>query len=499
MATYLNIKLKINRILILQLIALLFQKILSNQIPDINKTIILPLKQLEIPLNTIIKEKSSDPLGLIINKIIPNNLYLQLNINSHEIELRGYITFNSQYNYFGIDSCVKIENTNKYKIMTPIEIISGLTLFYNKYQEYYHLKENITIYTINNNYYFNEIDLIIPEDNEREAECIILGLNPNSNDQSNVILKNFPLSMKANSNKNFKSYLTILYNYSRVYNIDNKTSLTFGEPPHILYPNIFNKGKYKEIDNFKIKNENKNLFSKDSKSNQWSIEINKISFKKGIIYRNNYIGLFSLDYIPLLLPMELFSHYIDNYFKKYIDNKICYKKGRPLSNKFAHTVHDDKKQTFIFIYCEKNKIENISKFYDSMPTLKLRNDLLNKTFEFSSKELFVEEDGNIYLMLIPDLFSELRITLGRIFMEKYQFTFDYDNNKIGFYDYEFKTNEINNLSLNYFSFNDYKFFSLIIIFAAILVIIINIGYKNKNKNRNRNINNITEEELIELN
>ena len=190
--------------------------------------------------------------------------------------------------------------------------------------------------------------------------------------------------------------------------------------------------------------------------------------------------------------MELFSHYIDIYFKKYINNKICYKKGRPLSNKFAHTLQDDKKQTFIFIYCDKNKIENISKFYDSMPTLKLRNDLLNKTFEFSGKELFVEEDDNISLMLIPDLFGEIRITLGKIFMEKYQFTFDYDNNKIGFYDYEFKTNEINNLSLNYFSSNDYKFYLFIITFASILVIIIKFGYHNKNRN------NIKEEELIEL-
>ena len=493
MAAYLKIQTIASRILILQLIAVLFQIILTNQIPDINNTIILPLKQLEIPLNNIIKEKLSDPLGLIINKIIPNNLYLKLNFISHGIELRGYITFNSQYNYFGIDSCVKIENEKKYKIMTPTEIITGINLFYNQYQEYYHLKENITIYTINNNNFLNEIDLIIPENNENEAECIILGLNPNSNDKSNIILKNFPLSMKANSNKNFKSYLSILYNNSGEYNIDNITSfLTLGEPPHILYPNIFNKDKYKEIYNYRVKNEKINLFSKDSQSNQWSIEINKISFEKGIIYRNNYIGLFSLDYIPFLLPMELFSHYIDIYFKKYINNKICYKKGRPLSNKFAHTLHDDKKQTFIFIYCDKNKIENISKFYDSMPTLKLRNDLLNKTFEFSGKELFVEEDDNISLMLIPDLFGEIRITLGKIFMEKYQFTFDYDNNKIGFYDYEFKTNEINNLSLNYFSSNDYKFYLFIITFASILVIIIKFGYHNKNRN------NIKEEELIEL-
>ena len=69
MVKNLNKKLKINRILILQNLIILTQFIIiSNQIPDINNTIILPLKKLEILTSNLIKENSSDILGLIIKK-----------------------------------------------------------------------------------------------------------------------------------------------------------------------------------------------------------------------------------------------------------------------------------------------------------------------------------------------------------------------------------------------------------------------------------------------
>ena len=228
--------------------------------------------------------------------------------------------------------------------------------------------------------------------------------------------------------------MTILYNYSKESNINKNSFLIVGEPPQIIYPNIFKMENYKEINNYKVENEYLNFFSKVSHYISWSIEINKISFNNRNINNNSYIGVFYLDYIPFLLPIKLFNAYIDTYLMTYINNNVCYKKGRPLSRKYTHSVDKDKSQIFIFVYCEKNNIQNISKFYNSMPVLKFRNELLNKTFEFSSQELFVEENDGIYLMLIPDMFNKMKITFGKIFMEKYHFTFNYDSNKIGFYD-----------------------------------------------------------------
>ena len=466
----------------------------------------MPLKNKNIPINNFEKDKLGDPLGLIINKIIPINLFLDLKINSHQIKFPGYLTFNSLYNYYGLDSCIKIENNSVYEIYSPTEKLQGIKLISNKYQEYSFLKENITFYTINkdnNNYILEEMDIVIPDENERKVECLILGLYPNTNNNTNILLQNLPLSIKSNKNKNFKTYVTFLYNRNQktkkiILNNDLKSKensglLIIGEPPHYVYPNLFNNTKYKEIDNYNAEKNYGDFYSKDANKNPWSIEINKIYLNNKIIFIKNIIGIFTIDYVPFLVPIGLFNYYIDIYMKEYINNGICSKKGRPLSKYFTHTLQDNKRQIFIFIYCEKNKIENITEFYNAMPTLKLMNNLLNKTFEFNGKELFFEDDENIYFMLMPDLFNHMRITLGKIFMEKYLFTFNYDNNKIGFYDYKFNKDEINGLFLNDFSLIVFKVSLLIIIFGAILIMIINYIYINK-----KSVIYNNEEELIDI-
>ena len=506
------LKMKLNKYQTLSILLILFRIVISSiNISNINNIIILPLKNKNIPINNIEKEKSSDPLGLIINKIIPNNLFLDIKINSHNIEFPGYLTFNSLYNYYGKDSCIKIENNSVYEIYSPQEKLSGIKIFSNKYHEYYILKENITIFTINksnNNYNLEEIeemDIIIPEGNERKAECLILGLYPHANNKSNILLKNLPLSIKSNKNNNFKTYFTFLYNNTQkdkdniiiknndLKNNENIGLLIIGELPHIIYPKLFNNIKYKEINNYNMEKNYGDFYSKDSDKNPWSIEINKIYLNNKFIFIENITGIFSIDYAPFLVPIELFNNYINIYLKDYINNYICYKKGRPLSKYFTHTLHDDKRQIFIFIYCEKNKIENSTKFYDTIPTLKLTNNLLNKTFEFSGKELFVEDDENIYFMLIPDIFNKNRITLGKIFMEKYLFTFNYDYNKIGFYDFEFNNNKINSFLLNHFSLLFFKVSLFIIFFGAIIMIMINYIHINT-----KNLKNNNEEELINI-
>ena len=87
---------------------------LSNIISNDKDYIIFPLKTMkQIPDDEIKKLESSDHLGLIINDIVPNNLYLNIKIDSGKIEFPGYLTFTSEYTYFGIDSCLKLKNSKK--------------------------------------------------------------------------------------------------------------------------------------------------------------------------------------------------------------------------------------------------------------------------------------------------------------------------------------------------------------------------------------------------
>ena len=499
------------------IILLIFSQIIlnsSNIIQNSNGTIIFPLKTMSIPFSNEDLEKSNDPLGLIINKIIPNNLYLQIKINNNKIEFPGYLTFNSQFNYFGIKSCIELNNNNIYYVSSPVEKLLGLKIFNNQYQDYFHTKETIRMSIVNNKkdeLIIEGMDFIIPEDNERKAKCLILGLNPAINNKTNIKIQNLPLTLKANNKNNiFKAYLTILYNnslkqYNKLLNINNINNnydglLIIGEYPHILYPNLFNIKQYKEIDNYEFKNEQKDFYYKGSEQNSWSIEINGIYCKDIKINQKKYIGEFSIDLFPFILPMELFSYFIDIYMNNYIKKDICFKKGRPLSRKFTHTLHNDKRQTFIFIHCEKNKIKNITEFYNSMPDIQFRSESLNKTFEFSKKELFVEKEGYIYLMLIPDLFNNMKITLGKIFMEKYIFTFNYDTNKIGFYDFEINKKEINKFFENNFLLIVYQIILFIIVFFTIILYVNYITNKKKKKKlKKNNKEKVNEEELIDVN
>ena len=190
--------------------------------------------------------------------------------------------------------------------------------------------------------------------------------------------------------------------------------------------------------------------------------------------------------------MELYRKYLSQYLDIYISKHICEQKGRPLSNKYAHSIIGDKRQTFIFIYCKKNKIDNMTQFYDEMPEINFINNELNKNFVFKGKELFVEEKNYTVLMLMPDMFNKMTITFGRLFMEKYLFCFNYDKNVIGFYDNNYTRNQAiikNNIPTGIFA----------LLIAILLLGVFFFMIKYFKFKRIKEKNDIIERELIDVN
>ena len=421
-----NIKICLNLVIIICKILFIFGKESNN---NEKNTIILNIKRTNI-LNSIIdkERKEKNYYDLIINELIPNNLYINLEINSENIQIPGYLSSTAQYNYYGTDTCIQIKNDTIFNISKPLENLPFLQFKSNEYQKYFHLKENISIYDINNNSInINNIDIVLPENNENQAKCLIVGLNPIMNLKQNKGIHNLPLSIKSNKkDRNFQAYFTLFYN-------NDNDILLIGKPPHIIFPDLFNVKNYREIENYNMRQDYNSFFLKNH--DIWSIKLDQIYFNNTIISDNQtFTSQFSLDYIPFLVPMELFREYLSLGLDFYLSKNICKQKSRPLSNKYAHSIINDKRQTFVFISCDKNKIENISEFYERMPDFSFRNKELNKNFTFTAKELFVEKYNYLVLMIIPDLFNKMIITLGKIFMEKYLFTFNYDRNVIGFYD-----------------------------------------------------------------
>ena len=493
MVEFIPIKISIHKIWII----LLFQVIFSIS-PIISKNyFVFPFKNKKIgEILTQKEEDSIEPLELWINTMIPNNLFLDVKINSLNVELIGYLTFNSQYNYFGLDECIQLENMTEYGILSPISEITGVNLFKNIYQDYFYLKDKIEILPINKKeerIIVSSVDIVIPEDNNKKAKCIILGLEQNINHKESTRLLNFPLAIKSNlenTNKNFTTYLTVLYNSFLKENgtekLENDGLMVVGALPHAIYPDKFKAHAYKEIDNFYFKKGNYGFFS--SNQDLWSIHItSQFSNSKSKSRNKDYIGTFSVDVVPFLLPMELFNLYIEKNLDRFLKRRHCVQRGRPLSKKFVHTLYDDKRQTFIVFYCEKKKIGNLEKFYKNLSPFVLRSEELDKNFVFEPKELFVEDEDFTYLMMVPDLFNEGQIILGRLFMEKYLFTFNYDNNKIGFYHYNNGTSSIikneithNNLKIDVIIYA-FSFVLIIIFFGGALSGILELIRRNKNE------------------
>ena len=167
----------------------------------INKnTIIIEVKQKLMDKSFEDEEiKAKNYYNLIVNKLVPNNLYLEFKINSEKAKIPGYLTFTSQYNYYGLDTCINSENDNTFNISSNFYNLPYLQLFNNEYQKYYYIKENISISDIKNySINMNNIEIIIPETNEKQTKCLIVGLNQIRDLQQNMGIKNLPLLIKSN-------------------------------------------------------------------------------------------------------------------------------------------------------------------------------------------------------------------------------------------------------------------------------------------------------------
>ena len=175
-----------------------------------------------------------------------------------------------------------------------------------------------------------------------------------------------------------------------------------------------------------------------------------------------------------------------------------------MTSKFAHSIINDKKQTYIFISCQKDKIENLTEFYERMPEFSFKNKELNKTFKFEGKNLFAEVGNFLVLMIMPDLFNKIIVTFGKMFMEKYLFTFNYDRNTIGFYDESIKIKNLNkNISENKIPI-EVVFFFIFVLFLVIILFMFKFlkGKKLKGKlnlDDKDNQDDLIEKELIDIN
>ena len=286
-----------------------------------------------------------------------------------------------------------------------------------------------------------------------------------SNESKNMTIKNIQtklykcydlLTLINNENNKFFSvnisfYQQIYKQLSINYNIlsfsknfeDFNTSLVY----LLKYNNIIDSLKFSFINEFiekyniyfgnlpnNIINENK--FSKTCKVNKkffgWSCNLTSIIIDNKII-KNNYFSIFETNHSEIFVPKEIFNKivkYSNNLFsKKYcdiIDNKIICKNY--LINKFPN---------IIFVFDEKIG------------------------FIFNYKFLFNSIFGSSILIISVNPYRN-EWNFGINFLEKFNITFDYENNEIKFY-----SNNKNNL-ININSFYNKIYIKIILKFLLII-------------------------------
>ena len=268
----------------------------------------------------------------------------------------------------------------------------------------------------------------------------------------NLINGLFNYSDLLNKNKINNQVFSINYSKNDK-NIDGK--LIIGNYPHEYDSNNYAKKDYIQV-----------------YLNETSLEKNNdfhTTFYNIYFYRNNKIGLdkekievndlkdlhsvFILEQNMFMVPKLFFDLYVDNFFQQYINEGVC--EILPIDLSRYNTM-----------ICYKNKISSLTSFYETFPTIFFFHFEFNSTFEFTRKELLIEDNGIIYFMLFTDSKNNDNFWgIGKIFMEKYLLTFDYGKKSIGYY---FGTEKKEKKEFNFFENGIYV---ILILGANILVII----------------------------
>ena len=456
--------------------------------------LLFPFKKIYI--NNRIENKTLDISSEIANLLIPNNIYLSLKIGSSHKLINSFLTFSQSFLNIGEDNCIPYNETiiNLNDSLSYKEI-SNITIHNIDVRNY----EKLLYFTENIIYQNNSQEINVTNFNcfyyitQQITKCSKFGLDINK-DKKRQNLFNAIFGKYKNIKK---SYLSFSFkNISNIFNKniqkkDNNTNemnegeILLGIPPHEYY-----KDKFLEKELIEINTESTrelltwiirfdSVYVVDIHNNS----IKYFTFNKVSYYDiDQYFGIFAPEINPIYVPFSIFDYYFSNYFSKYL-NKICFKRGRPLYNKYL--TNNDFKKMQIFIYCDKTKIKNISKFYDEFPSLNLKHVFFKQIFVFIGKELFLEDNNYLYFILLPEFTKHNKFILGRIFMSKHQFTFNYDTKTIGYYNKNLSIIKNNDnyiddkQSLNVNN-NKYKlgFIFIFILFASLLLIILGFVIKN---------------------
>ena len=235
-----------------------------------------------------------------------------------------------------------------------------------------------------------------------------------------------------------------------------------------------------EPDNYDKNNYISTLSVEREKALKWDLIFNKIycTYKEEISIIKDIHAEISINSDYIVSTKEYFEKLIFPFFSNFLEKQIC-------------KVNEIKKKFYIYEVISCNKDLFTSKNTKQFPTIYFHHRIFNYTFEITYKELFKEINNNIYFLILKNIgtFNEDIWKLGKIFLNKYHFSFNQDSKTIIFYNMKSNDNSTNSKEKEKFNLN-----LIWIIFCIICLIIgIYLGTKIIKQNRKIRANELQDE------
>jgi len=423
-----------------------------------------------LPFKTIENNDTNTPFNF------NNPIYSDILIRNSEQNLDVFFTSNMHSYYLDEDSC---KGYNFYNNNISPNISDKDFIYLEEDEKAIQINETLFLYKdlemkkkikIENFPIFIKISQI-----NSEKLCLLIGL---------LFRISGPLKRISFFEELKKLKLIDSYSWTVKYTSENEGLLIIGEEPHIYDPNNYNKGHMRTLNPSILEN-----------AYSWTINFHKIYSGKNLISEQNFC-IISHGNNYIMGNKEYNKSVVNEFFGKYLKSEICH-------------YHNDRLFQSYY-YCDKTKFsqEDIRSF----PSLSFINVDLEEKFEFEGEELFYEKNGKYYFKVYFNDFSQGSWLIGKLFLKKYQFIFDYDKKVISYYktsdkNYDgFEGEGIDNKQKsqddNINNNNNYLMYIIILIsifFMIIIILLIKFYFINlcSNKHRKKLVNELVDEDNAE--
>ena len=128
--------------------------------------------------------------------------------------------------------------------------------------------------------------------------------------------------------------------------------------------------------------------------------------------------------IGFIVGTTNYSQYLEkNIFRNYLDSGKCHKS---LFSQRPNLVGEE----YSYYYCDETLYDNIKKLFKKIVFKQID---LYENFELTFYDLFMKKNGYLIFLVIFSTHMHKNWDLGTPFLKKYQFDFDFENLKIGYY------------------------------------------------------------------